>query len=79
MDEWEPIVVLPNLDMRGKIECEYAAIVALSDDRVCKLRDAHPEVTLFLSKFFNQFREQVSPSLLLMRSDAPGSLAARKR
>jgi hypothetical protein len=73
MDEWEPIVVLPNLDMRGKIECEYAAIVALSDDRVCKLRDAHPEGTLFLSKFFNQFREQVSPSLLLMRSDAPGS------
>jgi hypothetical protein len=73
MDEWEPIVVLPNLDMRGKIECEYAAIVALSDDRVCELRDAPPEVTLFLSKFFNQFREQVSPSLLLMRSDVPGS------
>jgi len=73
VDEWEPVVVLPNLDMRGTIECEYASIVAPSDDRVWKLREAHPQLTTFLSKFFNQYHEQVWPSLLLLRTDAPGS------
>ena len=34
VDEWEPDVALPNLDVRGVIECQYAAIAAPSDDRV---------------------------------------------
>jgi hypothetical protein len=28
MDEWTPVLALPNLDMRGTLECPYAAIVA---------------------------------------------------
>jgi hypothetical protein len=59
MDEWTPVLALPNLDMRGTMECPYAAIVAPSDPRVEKLREAHPKLTTFLSKFWGQFREQV--------------------
>jgi hypothetical protein len=73
VDEWQPVVALPNLDVRGVIECQYAAIVGPSDDRVLKLREAHPELTTFIDKFVNQFRERVFPALLLLRADAPGS------
>jgi hypothetical protein len=73
MDEWTPIVALPNLDMRGAIECPYAAIVSPTDGRVQKLRKDHPKLTKFLSKFSGQLREQVWPSLLLLRADAPKS------
>jgi hypothetical protein len=73
MDEWTPVLALPNLDMRGTLECPYAAIVAPTDSRVETLRAAHPKLTTFLSKFSGQFREQVWPSLLLLRIDAPPS------
>jgi len=73
MDEWTPVLTLPNLDMRGTLECSYAVIVAPTDSRVEKLRAAHPKVTIFLSKFSGQFREPVWPSLLLLRTDAPQS------
>ena len=73
MDEWMPVLALPNLDMRGTLECPYAAIVPPNDSRVMKLRDAHPRLTTFLSTFSGQFREYVWPSLLLLRADAPPS------
>jgi hypothetical protein len=73
MDEWTPVVVLPNLDIRGTIECQYAAIVPPTDSRAEKLRTDHPKLTTFLSKFSGQFGEQIWPSLLLLRRDAPKS------
>jgi len=73
VDEWAPVLALPNLDMRGTIECPYAAIVPPTDDRVWKLRNDHPKLTTFLSKFSGQFREKVWPSLMLLRTDAPKS------
>jgi hypothetical protein len=71
MDEWVPVLALPNLDMRGAIECDHAAIVSPVDQRVEKLRQDHPNLTTFLSKFSGQFGEQVWPSLLLLNSNAP--------
>lgn len=73
MDDWVPVLALPNLDMRGTIECDHAAIVSPVDRRVEKLRQDHPNLTTFLSKFSNQFGEQVWPSLLLLHSNAPKS------
>jgi hypothetical protein len=73
MDEWTPALALPNLDMKGAIECPYVAIVSPTDDRVGKLRKDHPNLMTFLSKFSGQFREEVWPSLLLLRADAPKS------
>lgn len=73
MDEWVPVLALPNLDMRGAIECDHAVIVSPVDQRVEKLRQDHPNLTIFLSKFSGQFGEQVWPSLLLLHSSAPKS------
>ena len=70
-DEWIPIVALPNLDMRGKVECDQAAIVPPNDPRVDKLRAEHPRLTTFLSRFRGQFGEQVWPSLILVHAGAP--------
>ena len=74
MDEWKPVFVLPNLDCRGKVECEFAAIVPANDSRVDKLRADHPILGTFLSKFTGQFGNQVCPSLLVLRADAPQSV-----
>jgi hypothetical protein len=71
MDEWKPMLVLPNLDMRGTVECELAAIVSPLDARVEQIRKDHPNLTTFLSKFSGQFAEQCWPALLILRSDAP--------
>jgi hypothetical protein len=70
-DEWVPVLALPNLDMRGAIECEHAAVVSPVDPRVKQLRKDHPNLTMFLSKFRDQFGEQVWPSLLLLHVGAP--------
>ncbi len=67
------LFALPNLDMRGAIECDLAAIVSSGDRRVEKLRADHPDLTTFLSKFSGQFGEQVWPSLLLLHANAPSS------
>jgi hypothetical protein len=40
-----PVLALPNLDMRGAIECEHAAIVSPVDPRVEQLRSNHPNLT----------------------------------
>ena len=71
MDDWIPILVLPNLDMRGAIQCEFAAIVSADDSRVEQLRKDHPTLTKFLGKFSDQFRRECWPSLLILRADAP--------
>jgi hypothetical protein len=73
MDEWTPVLAMPNLDMRGTIECPHAAIVSPTDSRAEKLRHDHPKLTTFLSKFSSQFGEQRWPSLLLLHADAPKS------
>ena len=57
--------------MRGTIECQHAAIVSPTDNRIWKLREDHPTLTTFISKFSGQFREQVWPSLLLLHTEAP--------
>ena len=73
MDEWTPVFALPNLDMRGSIECPYAAIVSPGDARILKLRNDHPNLTTFMSKFSDQYCAKMWPSLLLLRTDAPKS------
>ena len=74
MDEWTPVFALPNLDCRGKVECEFAAIVPRNDVRVEKLCADHPILGAFLAKFSSQFGNQVWPSLLVVRADAPKSV-----
>jgi hypothetical protein len=76
MDEWVPILALPNLDIQEAFECNHAAIVSPADHRVKKLCQDHPNLATFLSKFSGQFGEQVWPSLLLVNCSAPKSYAS---
>ena len=73
MAGWTPILVLPNLDIRGIIDCDIAALVPVTDGRVEALRAQHPRFHDFLSRFQGQFGEQIWPSVILFRSHAPRS------
>jgi hypothetical protein len=73
MDEWTPILVLPNADMRFAFDCQHAAIVSPQDGRALKLQTDHPNLKSFLSRFRDQFGDEMWPALLLIRTDAPKS------
>ena len=73
MDEWKPILVLPNLDMQGVVQCEHAAIVCVTEARIEKLRKDHSRFHNFLNRFKGQFKQQVWPSVLILKTDAPRS------
>jgi hypothetical protein len=75
-DEWTPVLALPNLDIRRKIETQYAAIVPPDDARIERLRGKHPRLTEFMSKFKGQFGKQIWPSFLILRTDAPKTYEA---
>ena len=51
MDEWTPLLALPNFDMKHMLECAYAAIVSATDSRVMKLCATHPKLKTFCSSF----------------------------
>jgi hypothetical protein len=70
MIEWTPIFVLPNVSMRDSIECELAALTGHDDARVKAVIENHPRFGAFLSKFKDQFGEQINPSILFVRTDA---------
>jgi hypothetical protein len=71
MTDWTPILVLPNLDIRGVIDCGVAALVPVTDSRVEAIRTEHPRFHEFLSRFTGQFGDQIWPSIILRKSDAP--------
>jgi hypothetical protein len=73
MDKWTHIFALPSLTLRTTIECEYAAIVSIDDDRVKDIATEHPTLLRFLSKFSHQFGQMIRPSLMVMRTDTPNS------
>lgn len=73
MDEWKPLVVMPNADVRRSLECEFAAIVPPDDARIAQLCADHPTFQQFLYKFSGQFGEQIWPSIILLKHDAPQS------
>jgi hypothetical protein len=74
MDDWIPLLVLPNLQIQGTFECQnIMALVPFTDPRVETLIKAHPYFKTFLSKFRDAFGVQIWPSVLVLRSSAPDS------
>src|SRR4051794_31813769 len=71
MDEWFPVLALPNLNIREPIENDFVAIVDVKDPRMSKLRKEHAVVTTFVKKFRDQFGQRIDPAVLLVRYDAP--------
>lgn len=74
MPTWTPVLVLPNLGMRGSsVECEIAAIVGSTHARVAEVIAEHRNFGVFLSKFHGQFGEAVHPTVLMIKADAAPS------
>jgi hypothetical protein len=73
MSEWNPIVVLPNMDPRGTVDCDITALVPPHDERIKVICRAHPQFKKSLAKFRDQFKQQIWPAVIILRADAADS------
>jgi hypothetical protein len=71
---WKPICLLPNIHLQQSVGCDVAVLASQEDERVAALTDRSPALKVFLNAFRDQQGEEVKPSLVLLRSDTPGSL-----
>jgi hypothetical protein len=70
---WTPIIALPNIDVTCAVESTNGAIMGYHDDRVAALCAENTNLQIFLNGFKDAFGQELAPSLLLLRSDAPAS------
>ncbi|MCA8909523.1 MAG: hypothetical protein KDA49_02725 [Rhodospirillaceae bacterium] len=70
MSDWQPICVLPNVELQFSIGCEFAALVPSHDGRVEELRRRHPLFHDFLSRFSDNFGNRIEPAVILVKSGA---------
>ena len=71
MDEWTPILALPNLDMKDILECAYAAIVSATESRVMKLCATHPKLKTSAQVFYPDPWKRSAVADELFSSDIP--------
>lgn len=62
---WDPLFVLPNIDMQVEVEAGGIAIVSARDARVQRLADAHPSFKHYLDSFATEFGDRCFPSIML--------------
>ena len=72
--DWEPTLVLPNVDFMDSVGSRLIAITGLDDKRVQNLRGRHPTFDAFLSRFTDEFKVSVRPSVVLVAKSAPQSV-----
>lgn len=65
--------VLPNVELGFAVEGQHCVIAPGADPRVVDLRATHPHLELFLSRFRSSHGRQVSPTVMLIDTDAPAS------
>jgi hypothetical protein len=73
MSDWIPVFLMPNLRVAHEIVSEEMAIVPCTDERLKPYESSHPQFKQFVQKFTDPFGARVSPGVLLLRSDAPGT------
>jgi hypothetical protein len=73
MTLWKPILVLPNLRLKGAVGGELVAIAGAEDSRIAEIEASHKRFGSFLNRFSDAFGVRSRPSVLLVRSDAPKS------
>jgi hypothetical protein len=71
MVEWDPKIILPNLDLTHAIGNELIAIAPVRDPRVKAVCAEHENYEILLSKFKDSFGVPVQPASLMVRHDAP--------
>ena len=73
-DSWTPVFVLPNIKVTDRIAIDQIAIES-ADGEICeKIQETHSSFKKFVSSFTDTFGRKVTPSIVLLRSDAPRSL-----
>jgi len=71
MSEWLPMFALPNIETRQPIEVDGFALVSIHDERLQRMVKKHRRFGSYLKRFKNEFGEQIVPSILICRDDAP--------
>ncbi|WP_027531010.1 hypothetical protein [Bradyrhizobium sp. WSM3983] len=71
MSGWIPVFTLPNVFVKDPIEVEYVALVSPDDSRCKEYGKTNKNFPKFLRSFTDAFRRKVTPSVVLMREDAP--------
>ena len=72
--DWEPTLVLPNVDFVDSVGSRLVAIAGIDDTRIQDLRERHPTFDTFLSRFTDEFNVPVKPSIVLVAKSAPQSV-----
>lgn len=62
---WNPLAILPNLQLADAIEAEPLALVPLEDGRVAELGAQHPRFEDFVTRFATEHAAIVHPAILL--------------
>ena len=62
---------MPNIKIQEPGEIDGICIVSVFDERIKALADRYPKFKAFLSQFRTEFGQQINPSLIMVRDDAP--------
>lgn len=68
---WQPIVVMPNVDVRVPVTSQFGTIASCDHEWVRELRRQHGGLNRFLGLFRDQTGNRYKPSVLLINSDHP--------
>jgi hypothetical protein len=71
---WTPVWAMPNVTLDAPIEASHAALVPSNDERLVALALQKPALMAFLSAFRDEFGNQISPTIGLVREDARKSV-----
>lgn len=71
MSTWAPGFIIPSISMGGPIESSHYALVSCNDPRAMQVRRAHKEFDTFIHRFFDEFGNQLAPSILMVREGEP--------
>jgi hypothetical protein len=66
---WDPVFVLPNVDLVADIGCETTVLAPARDGRVSAIRRASPMFRRFLNRFSDNFGQKFEPAVLIIRSE----------
>jgi hypothetical protein len=72
--QWGFGFLLPHAYFSEPIEHAHFALVPPSDERLCEMIRTSPAVERLCTAFTDQFGQQVEPSALLIRPDAPAKI-----
>ena len=71
---WNPVSVLPNIDLDEPIESDFFALAPFVDRRVQTTKRQHPEFRKFLMRFTDTFKNRIKPTFILRRENIPDRL-----